>query len=246
MKLILLAAGQGKRLRPLTLDKPKCMVAYQGKPLIDRALDLAGPLVDKIAVVGGYKFDVLRAHLQGRNRVEFFENKAFASSNMVATLFCAREFFDTDDLIISYTDIAYRLGVLQALIAAPHDVSVVVDRSWLALWRARMQDPLSDAETMKISGGKITELGKKPASLDEVQGQYIGLIKIRRAALARVVEFYDGLDRRASFDGQSFENMYMTSFLQLLINRFGDVYPVFIDGGWVEIDSPSDLNVHMI
>ena len=56
MKLIILAAGQGTRLRPLTNDKPKCMVEYKNKAIIDYILDVANKCnIKEIAVVDGYK-----------------------------------------------------------------------------------------------------------------------------------------------------------------------------------------------
>jgi choline kinase len=46
------------------------------------------------------------------------------------------------------------------------------------LWLPNTQNPLDDAETMKIEDGLIKELGKKPKSYDDIQGQYIGLMKV--------------------------------------------------------------------
>lgn len=57
-----------------------------------------------------------------------------------------------------------------------------------------------------------------------------------------MVQFYDSLDKTAVYDGKDFDNMYMTSFIQLLIDR--DIFPVtavIIDGGWTEVDTPTDL-----
>jgi choline kinase len=172
-----------------------------------------------------------------------FYNPKFDSTNMVATLFTASELFDgQDDILISYGDIAYSERVFESVLEADDLVNVVVDKNWKTYWEARMVDPLRDLETLKIGGnGKITELGKKPKSYEEVQGQYIGLIKIRRDIVERVKLFYEGLDRHALYDGKDYSNMYMTSFLQSIANEMVPLSPVFIEGGWVEIDEPSDL-----
>lgn len=100
---------------------------------------------------------------------------------------------------------------------------------------------------MKVdANGLITELGKKPESYDDIQGQYIGLMKISKDYVNRVVNFYDSLDRSASYDGKDFSNMYMTSFIQLLIdNNVLPVKAVWIEGGWTEIDTPTDLLYHL-
>jgi choline kinase len=160
---------------------------------------------------------------------------------MVKTLFCAGKELD-DDIIISYSDIIYSSGVLESLLASPSDLSVVVDKDWKELWELRMDEPLADAETMKLDNqGNIIELGKKPKSYDEIEGQYIGLIKISRKVISKVCQYYASLDRRAVYDGNSFDNMYMTSFIQLIIDNLMPVKAVIINGGWLEIDTVSDL-----
>jgi len=166
-------------------------------------------------------------------------------TNMVGSLFTARKELDGKyDIVISYTDIVYPTKVVTTLVESSAQFGVIVDKGWRTQWEARMENPLEDAETMKIDGqGQIIELGKKPRSFDDIQGQYIGLVKISRDSVLKIVEFYDGLDKFAKYDGKDFDNMYMTSFIQLLIdNKVVPVFAVYINGGWTEIDTPSDLN----
>ena len=87
MKLLILAAGEGKRLRPLTKDRPKCMVEYKGKLIIEYILEVANEL--EVGIVDGYKKDILEQFLSTQN-ISFFTNENFAKTNMVATLFCAK------------------------------------------------------------------------------------------------------------------------------------------------------------
>lgn len=246
MKMIVLAAGEGTRLRPLTADRPKCMVEFRGKPIIDYILDAASLCgVEKTVIVGGYRIDKLKELLADRS-VSFHENSRYAQTNMVASLFCAEQEMN-DDLIISYADIVYSPNVLQSLIDDPSDFSVIVDRRWRELWEIRMPNPLDDAETMKLDDcGRILEIGKKATDYADVQGQYIGLIKLKKNVLQSVREFYHQLDPSARYDGQDFDNMYMTSFLQLIIDRLMLIDAVFIDGGWLEIDTKEDLEAYTI
>ena len=105
-----------------------------------------------------------------------------------------------------------------------------------------MDNPLSDAETMKLDiGGNITELGKKTKNYEDIEGQYIGLIKISYSVLPRVRQFYHSLSREEFYEGKDFDNMYMTSFVQLMIDRLLPVKAILVHGGWVEIDSVEDL-----
>lgn len=241
MKAIILAAGQGSRLRPLTDDRPKCMVEYQGKPLIEHVVHaLRQNGVADIVVVRGYAPEALRCA-----GARFYDNPRYASTNMVSTLFCAEPELE-GDVIISYSDIVYSPSVVQRLLAADAELAVVVDRDWRRLWQERMDDPLGDAETLRLDAqGQIVELGKKARSYDEIEGQYIGLLKVAASAWPRLRAFYHGLDRAATYDGKRFEQMYMTSFIQAVIDRLLPVAAVPIHGGWLEVDAPSDLRVHV-
>ena len=242
MKALILAAGQGTRLRPLTDERPKCMVEYQGRPLIEYTLDaLSQNQISKVGVVVGY----CASRIAYPGVVKFF-NSQFAHTNMVESLFCAEKFLD-DDTIVIYGDIIFRPDVLSRLIAAPYEISVVIDLKWQELWAKRMEDPLLDAETLKLNNnGQIVELGKKPKSFDDIQGQYIGLFKLRSDAIPRIKAFYHTLDREAEYDGKQFHQMYMTSFLQRIADELMPLTAVSIEGGWLEVDSPGDLTVQNV
>ncbi len=245
MKVIILAAGQGQRLRPLTDNCPKCMVEYHGKPIIDYILQVIRECsLENIIVIDGYKKDTLESYLKNEN-VKFYTNSDFDKTNMVTTLFCAESELN-DDVIISYSDIIYKKEVLQKLIDSDADISVIVDQNWQELWSIRMENPLDDAETMKIGvNNTIIELGKKATNYNDIQGQYIGLIKISKKMISKIKDFYSGLDKNAIYDGKDFYNMFMTSFIQMIIERLCPVNAVFINGGWIEIDSTSDLENYL-
>ncbi len=240
MRAIILAAGQGARLRPLTLDKPKCMVPYAGRPIIEHIVTTMHQCgIRDINLVTGYRADQL-----DYLGLPTSHNERFASTNMVHSLFCAARLLD-DDVVVSYADIVYAPRVLESLMASTSDLSVVVDRDWLELWKLRMSDPLADAETMKIDGeGHITEFGKKPTGYDDIQGQYIGLIKLSAAAAVAIREHYAAMDRTVRYDGKDFDNMYMTSFIQHVIDELMPAAAVFVSGGWIEIDSAEDLELY--
>lgn len=253
MKAIILAAGFGSRLMPLTQDVPKCMVMYQNRRIIDYIMDaLCGAGISDICIVGGYKLNVLKEYIsQSYHNVRFYQNLHYDKTNMVTTLFCAKDFLREcverrEDLLVSYADIVYFSEIVERLGMCEGDLGIVVDRCWRTLWERRFSDPLSDAETLKLDGNKIIELGKKPKDYSEIEGQYIGLFRISHRFLPEVLRFYDGLSRDVLYDSRDFNNMYMTSFLQLLIEQYNNVYMVETHGNWCEIDFMSDLEVEFI
>ncbi len=240
MKLIVLAAGEGTRLRPLTNDKPKCMVDYKGKPILSYIMENASISgIKDVHVVTGYRSDVIKETLKHDINTTIHTNQNYANTNMVSTLFCADAVLQ-GDCIISYADIVYNNSVLEALINEKSS-AIVIDRQWRKLWELRMENPLEDAETLKLDGDNIIELGKKPTSYDDIEGQYIGLIKFSTDDIERIKGIYESLDKDVLYDGKNFDNMFMTSFLQLLINKGVKFKACFIDGGWLEIDSLDDL-----
>lgn len=241
-RALILAAGQGVRLRPLTDDKPKCMVPFQGRPLIEYQLEtLKHAGIDDICVVTGY-----RSHQVEALGVATIKNARYATSNMVSSLFSALPFIEqqpAEDLIIAYGDIIYQKKNLALMLDNHDELGLMIDANWRALWAARLDDPLEDAETLLMNEqGYIVELGKKPSDYSQIQGQYTGLIKVRADKLVDFVSFYQALDRHKIYDGRDFDNMYMTAFLQALIDSGWGVKAVIVQGGWLELDSVEDLN----
>ena len=239
MRVIILAAGQGIRLRPLTNERPKCLVSFHGKPIIEHQLDVLRDCgLRDIVVVRGFQ-----AHSLEYLNTRFVLNPEYESSNMVYSLFCA-EMEMIGDIMISYGDIVYDRNVIKSLLDSPEPFALPINTRWRELWEKRMKNPLEDAETLKLGAdGFVTELGKKPKSYDEIEGQYMGLIKIGATVIEQVKSFYHQMDRLPHYDGKDFKNMYMTSFLQTLIDHGFRLKAVPVTGGWVEIDSIEDLTL---
>lgn len=242
MKAILLVAGQGTRLRPHTENKPKCMVELMGKPMLHRQLAVLNQAgIKDVVLVGGYKADKLNAP-----QAKLIINPRYDQTNMVGTLFCAEDAMqEGEDLLIAYGDIVYEPKVLESLLNTDAPIAISVDKNWFELWKTRLENPLDDAETLKLDkNGFITELGKQPTSLEQIEGQYMGLIKIRGDFIKAFKDFYHQLDKNAVYDGKDFDNMYMTSFLQLLIDAGYPAKAAFTHGGWLEVDTVEDLALY--
>ena len=144
-KVILLVAGEGTRLQPYTLDRPKCMVTINGISLIERQLKvLKQEGLCNIVMVGGYKAEMLQVF-----NIKTMINPNYSKTNMLWTLFCAEEELE-GEVIVSYGDIVYSREVLRALLESTADIAVIIDKKWESYWKARSEDPLSDAETLKL------------------------------------------------------------------------------------------------
>jgi choline kinase len=134
---------------------------------------------------------------------------------------------------------------LKQVIDDESPISVMVDKGWREYWQLRFTDPLSDAESLILNvDNTIAQLGKKTETYLDIQGQYTGLIKVRSDKIEELISFYEQLDRNKKYDGQDFNNMYMTSFLQLLIDANWQAQAVCVNNGWLEVDSVSDLELY--
>lgn len=237
IKAIILAAGEGTRLRPYTEDRPKCLVEVEGVSLLDRQLAvLASEQVQPVIMIGGY-----RAQMLERPGIQLRLNPRYNETNMVWTLFSAESDID-GDVLICYGDIVYSREILQAILSSTEDIATTIDLEWESYWRARNEDPLADAETLKLHpDGRIYEIGQKPKFLDEIEGQYMGLIKLTGKGAAIFKRVFHEAKRTGSLRGKSVEKAYMTDLLQLVIDQGYPVHSVPVRGGWVEVDTVSDL-----
>lgn len=246
MKVIILAAGSGTRLSPLTDEKPKCMVKLFGKSLLEWQIEVFRELgIKDISVVTGYKKELIS--MEG---IKFYHNHDFKNTNMVETLFCAEKEIKKT-VIISYGDIIFQKNVVKKLIESEDDFSVVVDIKWRKYWDIRFDNPLDDAESLILnSENYIKNIGQKTTNLDEIQGQYIGLMKFKEPATKIIIEFYRKIQNLSKEKKNPlnpnlpFKLSYMTDFLQGLINEKHKLKAVLIENGWLELDSLHDYNIY--
>ncbi len=237
LKAIILAAGEGTRLRPYTLDRPKCLVEVDGHRLLDRQLAvLATGDIHPIILIGGYQAEMLK-----RPGIELRINPRYAETNMVWTLFCAEDDLE-GDVLLCYGDIVYSREVLQALLRSKADIAVAIDLDWESYWSARNENPLDDAETLKLAAdGRILEIGQKPKSLAEIEGQYMGLMKFSAKGIQQLKKTFHDAKTLGALRGKPLEKAYMTDLLQAMIDLDIRLDSVTVNGGWVEVDTVRDL-----
>ena len=243
-KAIILAAGQGTRLRPLTDFIPKAMVPVKGRPIIEYQMDcFQNNGISEVHVVAGYKEDKLQV-----KRIQKWVNPDYDRTNMVASLYVLKDLFDgSSDIVISYGDIIFDDPIFAKILKEHgNQISIIYDLNWLKLWSYRMEDPLSDAESFKLdSAGNVKELGKKANKEADVEGQYIGLIHVNSNFAPQFFVLYESLaGSNQLFDGKDFDNMYMTSYLQMQIDQGTTLSGIAIEGGWVEVDSVEDKEIY--
>ncbi len=234
MKAIVLSAGQGRRLLPLTEREPKCLLEVDGSHTVLelqlRALARCG--VRQVTVVVGFGAECVESFLETTRipglRVETLFNPFFASSDNLATCWLARTAM-TEDFVLLNGDTLFEDRVLQRVLEGPRSpVMVTIDH----------KDRYDD-DDMKVSvdaDGRLLAIGKQlPAA--SVGGESIGMLCFRDSG---VKSFRDELER-AIRRSEGLRAWYLS-----VVNEMAARVPlatVSIAGlWWREIDSRSDLD----
>lgn len=237
MKVILLAAGRGSRLGERTKDRPKCLCTLQGRTLLDRCLETlerAGISRTELGIVSGYRSELLSVPGAAR-----FHNARWAQTNMVYSLTMAADWLRREPCLVCYSDIVFSPEAVRLLADSTAPLAVTSYCGYWALWEKRMEDPLEDLETFRVdAAGRLLEIGKKPAARDELQGQFMGLLRFTPESWRWVEETVRPPLSRP------LEQLDMTTLLQELIQRGYPIQAIPTDGLWLECDSEEDIQVY--
>jgi len=230
MKAIILSAGQGTRLLPMTATIPKCLLDIQGKTIIEWQIDeLHKCGVDQITVVTGYGADKVEDLLQrryGPQRVQTHYSPDYATTDNLVSCWKVREQM-TDDFILLNGDTLFEAAVVKSLLKSPASpVTVTVNHK-----------DIYDADDMKVSmeGSRLTKVGKDIPS-GNIHGESIGMILFRDTGPA----IFKSRLENAMADSKSIRRWYLSVIDE--IAQEITVLTCSIKGlAWCEVDYPADL-----
>jgi choline kinase len=241
IKAIVLAAGEGKRLKKYTKNLPKGMLEFYGKSLIERLVILFRRVaVDEIIIVKGFEHE--KINFPG---VTYYMNERFDSTNMLVSLFCAEERME-GDVIVCYSDILFEIRLLRQLMQSRDDIVVAVDTNWKHYWNMRYGTADFDTESLRIGdNNRIVSIGAENPLPEEIDARYIGLIKFSDIGIKQLKETWkkykdEYWNRPWQVSGQPLRNAYMTDMLNALIEEGYAVTALQSSNGWIEFDTDKD------
>ena len=230
MKAIILAAGIGKRLHPLTIDRPKCLVDFGTGAILDHQIEaMLAVGVDSFTIVVGFEADQVKRHctnkLGRKASLRFVQNPDYDKTNSLYSLFLAKDELN-DDLFLLNCDIVFHTDLARRLVETDRPNVVAVD----------LKATRPDGEMcVKLSGeSQIEAISKQldPASAHGLSAQVARFCHSGAQALAAEVV------RLASEDRQN--TLFPTSAYGLLIEA-GQLFATDVsDLPWAEIDSIED------
>jgi choline kinase len=177
MKAVILAAGRGTRIEAVTHGAPKCLLEFEGRAILDHQIEaLWAAGVSRIGIVIGHRGERIVEHVERRfgeelDCFQFIRNPLFATTNNIYSLWLAREWAGSDDLLCLNADVLCHPAILARAVGSRCPASMIVDPEWRA-------------ETMKvvIRDGNVIRMSKS-ITADEYSGTYIGITAFSRAVV---------------------------------------------------------------
>ena len=232
---VVLAAGRGRGLEALTVDRPKVMLPIAGKPLLRWLVDgFKKEHINDITVVGGYRADAIDTA-----GIKLVVNSRYAQTGELASLACAVEALDSD-AVIAYGDLLFRSYVLRDLVECKADFSVVVDSLMTGSSNHTVRDfaYCSRGDDRGLFGTPV--LLKRVTSAADAegipQGRWVGMLNVSRAGLVKLKAVLAEL--RA---GDGFDTLDMPALLNALIGAGAAIEVLYVHGHWRGVNDLDDL-----
>lgn len=225
MKIILLAAGLGTRLKPLTDSLPKCMLQISdGKTVLERTIELinANCCCD-IVVVTGYKKELLEPAKIKYKNCRMVDNPFYRVTNSIASLWFARQYLN-DDVIIINADVIFSENLLKFILDFQSYAAVFFDSSIAieADYKVAAQD------------GKVIVMSKE---LRNFSGEYTGITKLSKDAAAVLKNKIEHM-----ISSELYNEWYETALVDLIFGRQFPLEAVDVaEYEWTEIDDINDM-----
>lgn len=228
MKAVILAAGVGKRLWPITQHKPKCLIEFGGRTLLYRYVETLASLgVRRATMIVGYKQEMIRAAVAGNAcgvSIDYLVNEQFHRGS-ISSLWIARPALD-DDVVIMDADVLFHREILNRLVQSSSPNCLLMDNTVKQ----------SGEECMVVvQGERVIALTKKMPARYDYAGEGVGFLRVRHADTPAVIHSLKGYVDRGSWDMEYEDG---------LLEFFGEVKVGHEKIGglpWMEIDFPEDV-----
>ena len=241
-KAIIIAAGLGNRLRPLTNYLPKTLLKIGKKTILDIQIkNYKKNKIKNINIIIGHKKEKFK-----KRKENLFINHNFKNNNILGSLFCAKKILN-GSCYISYSDIIFKKNILIQLKKSKHDITIVLDKDWRKSYVGRKLHPVSQAEKAIINkNGQLIKIGKLIKSKNNKYLEFIGLLKLNNKGCSIFKKYYSiakkDFANKKFFNAKEFNKAYITDFLYYLIKKKIEINTTIIKNNWMEIDTIEDYN----
>jgi choline kinase len=228
MKAVILAAGIGNRLKPLTDNMPKSLIKIKGRTILERMLDrLVAAGIREVSLVVGHKKEMISAAAGGRYKTascKYLVNPDYRLGSILS-LWAAREEIGRDDIILMDADVVFEEEVLKRLLGSRNPDCFLVDKSFK-----------DSGEEMKVVllGGKVVQIARKITREHDAAGEGVGFCRISAGSgpeLLKSLEKKICLNRLCDYE----------MALDDLVGKIHAGAEEVTGLNWTEIDFPEDI-----
>ena len=231
---LVLAAGIGKRLAPLTDDRPKGLIELGGRSLLARLLDgLQAAGVRETALVVGYRQDAIRAALGAAHRgmpLRYLENPAYTRGPRLS-LWTGRAEFERDDVVLADGDVLFAPRLLAGVASEPSANVFLAEPDFVDTGEEIIVYILQQ-QVVAIRRGTM---GPPPAPYER-RAEWVGFVKVGRTAGLELAAILERFVREGRIEGD------YEAALDALLPRHRFVACPTEGLPWIEIDFPQDLH----
>jgi len=236
MKIIVIAAGSGKRLGESTKNIPKYLIKVNEKTIMEHQLDVFKkfPYENFIVITGPHKDKFIFKN------VIYVEDKNYQLHDVLGSLMAAKDFL-TGDIIIVYSDIIFEKSILLDVMNSNSDIGIAIDLDWEKTYEGRTDHPKSEADNVVLDeGNNIVKIRKGIIDKQNKLGEFIGIMKLSTSGCKIFVKKFQELEKTHNgpfHNASSLQKAYLTDMIQELIDSKIRIEPIFISGKWCEIDT---------
>lgn len=241
MKIIIIAAGSGKRVGENTKELPKYLLNVNGKTIQQHQLSVFKKFdYDEIIVITGPHKEKFTS-----NECTYVEDVRYHDHDILGSLMEARKYISGDVLIV-YSDIIFDDKILSQVIEAGAEIGVAVDLNWEKSYEYRTDHTKSEAENVVLdNNNNLLEIRKNITNNSTyVVGEFLGILKLSDKCSQIFVKKFEELEKlhKGPFhNAVSIQKAYLTDMIQELIDSKIKVTPIIVSGKWCEIDTKQDL-----
>lgn len=229
MKAIILAAGEAKRLRPITNETPKCLLEVGGKTILDYQLaNLIAAQITEIVFVLGFKAELIIQHLQKYSsdfKFTFLINPDYSNTNPAYSLWLAKDFLSEGVLYLN-ADVICHPEIIRKIVSSSHDSVTALQQT---LWEEEEVNIILDQ-----TNSRVIELGKH-IQKEQSFGEFIGVTKISPSFTQKLVPVLE------EFVVQAKLKKFAADAINETIQQGESLYALDVsDLPAIEIDTPED------
>lgn len=226
MKALILAAGLGTRLKPITDDRPKCLVSVNGKTIIKKQIEnLYENGITDITIISGYKAEILEEMIYSEfPRINIINSVDYQNTNNMYSSYLAKDIMKNEEFLMMNADVFFDSSIIKALLEFPHPNAIVTDIGEY------------NDESMKVieKNNRLIKISKQILK-EEALGNSIDVYKFSKDA---GILYFDTC--KEYIEGKHEMKLWSEVALNDILDKI-EFKACALDGRWVEIDNHEDL-----